>query len=384
MKVADRRSKPKVIDLFCGVGGLSLGAARAGFEVVAAVDCDPRALDAYRKNFPASTAIAADISSLDGDGVVDKLNVKDGQIFGIVGGPPCQGFSTIGHRQLLDKRNSLFEDFFRLVRDLQPSFFVAENVLGILESKYDSIRRKALDLVSQYHILEPIVLNSADFGAPTSRERIFFIGYIAKQFKEISPTDFDRFRGRRHVHVREALFGLPRKIDPDWRTHRDGKRTLTARSHRGMYWTKTYRDVPSKVGDPAALSDLTKKGIVSGCLGTVHTAEVVQRFSKLGQGEVDSPSRAIRLQARGFCPTLRAGTGPERGSFQALRPIHPSENRVITPREAARLQGFPDWFVFDNTKWHSFRQIGNSVSPIVAEAVLSVIARKRIGEKYGR
>jgi DNA (cytosine-5)-methyltransferase 1 len=78
----------------------------------------------------------------------------------------------------------------------------------------------------------------------------------------------------------------------------------------------------------------------------------------------------VKLDPEGYCPTLRAGTGPDRGSFQAVRPIHYLRPRVITPREAARLQGFPDWYQFDQTKWHSFRQIGNSVSPLVAEVVL--------------
>jgi DNA (cytosine-5)-methyltransferase 1 len=94
---------------------------------------------------------------------------------------------------------------------------------------------------------------------------------------------------------------------------------------------------------------------------------VIHRFSKVNPGEIDKISRAPRLKLDGFCPTLRAGTGRDRGSYQAVRPIHPNQHRVITPREAARLQGFPDWFQFHETKWHSFRQIGNSVSPIVSE-----------------
>jgi len=93
---------------------------------------------------------------------------------------------------------------------------------------------------------------------------------------------------------------------------------------------------------------------------------------------VDSISKARRLDVEGLCPTLRAGTGPERGSFQAVRPIHPRAPRVISPREAARLQGFPDWFVFDHTKWHAFRQIGNSVSPLVSEFALCKL-RSAIG-----
>jgi DNA (cytosine-5)-methyltransferase 1 len=86
--------------------------------------------------------------------------------------------------------------------------------------------------------------------------------------------------------------------------------------------------------------------------------------------------KAKKLSPTGFCPTLRAGTGSDKGSYQAVRPIHYATNRVITPREAARLQGFPDWFVFHRTKWHSFRQIGNSVSPLLAEQLLKVIFDK--------
>ena len=109
--------------------------------------------------------------------------------------------------------------------------------------------------------------------------------------------------------------------------------------------------------------------------GTAHSLEVAKRYAKTKCGKYDSISKSYRLDPDGFCPTLRAGTGPDQGSFQAVRPIHPTEARVITPREAARLQGFPDWFQFSPTKWHSFRQIGNSVSPILAERILSVIAK---------
>jgi len=91
---------------------------------------------------------------------------------------------------------------------------------------------------------------------------------------------------------------------------------------------------------------------------------------------MDKISKFPRLRWDGLCPTLRAGTDKHKGSYQAVRPIHPDEDRVITPREAARLQGFPDWFQFSPTKWHSFRQIGNSVSPFVGEAVLDVIRCK--------
>jgi len=107
----------------------------------------------------------------------------------------------------------------------------------------------------------------------------------------------------------------------------------------------------------------------------VHSTRVAERYAMTAQGKYDPVSRSYKLYPNGFCPTLRAGTGPDHGSFQAVRPLHPTEARVITPREAARLQGFPDWFQFSPTKWHSFRQIGSSVSPIIAERILAVVLR---------
>ncbi len=108
-------------------------------------------------------------------------------------------------------------------------------------------------------------------------------------------------------------------------------------------------------------------------MGTRHDASIIERYAALEPGERDEISKAVKLDANGFCPTLRAGTDITRGKYQAVRPIHHMKPRVITPREGARLQGFPDWFVFHKTKWHSFRQIGNSVSPLISEHLLTTV-----------
>ncbi|WP_442852267.1 DNA cytosine methyltransferase [Roseobacter sp. CCS2] len=113
---------------------------------------------------------------------------------------------------------------------------------------------------------------------------------------------------------------------------------------------------------------------MTGFQGTTHSEDVQARFGSVIQGGVDAKSRYPRLAWDRPAPTLRAGTGSDRGSFQAARPIHPDEARVISIREAARIQGFPDWFDFHRTKWHSHRMIGNSVCPIVSHAIFSRIA----------
>lgn len=147
----------------------------------------------------------------------------------------------------------------------------------------------------------------------------------------------------------------------------------------GEFGARIRAHVPKGVGHATTLQKWTHKRITSGCIATHHEAETIKRFDKVEPGKTDKVSRGMRLDPDGLCPTLRAGTDSERGSYQAVRPIHPTEPRVITPREAARLQGFPDWFRFDKTKWHSFRQIGNSVSPILAENILSIIHKKIAG-----
>jgi DNA (cytosine-5)-methyltransferase 1 len=144
----------------------------------------------------------------------------------------------------------------------------------------------------------------------------------------------------------------------------------------GLLGEKFYGEIPEGVGDPETIKKLVDQDLVSGCIFTNHTSDVEKRFAQVVQGKTDLVSRMPRLKKSGLCPTLRAGTGSDKGSYMALRPIHFSEPRVITPREAARLQGFPDWFRFHKTKWHAFRGIGNSVSPLVAEALFRVIRSK--------
>ena len=171
----------------------------------------------------------------------------------------------------------------------------------------------------------------------------------------------------------EALAGLPHEIDDAWQSEESGWHPYRAVTPDSPFLERVYGAIPNGVGDPAALRRFFEREEVWGCMGTKHTPEVVRRFASTTPGGVDKVSKAKRLHPNGLCPTLRAGTSKEKGSYQAVRPIHYSAPRVITPREAARLQGFPDWFVFHSTKWHSFRQIGNSVPPLLAERLLRII-----------
>ena len=372
-KAAQPAVRPLVIDLYCGAGGLSLGAARAGFYVAAGVELDEQALATHKANFPSTRHLKLDVASVDGQDLLKQAGIEPGNLVGLIGGPPCQGFSVMGSRDPNDGRNALFGHFMRLVAETRPAFFVAENVPGIAQEKNGAVLQAALGLVpSQYAVLDPLVLTGSDYGAPTSRTRLFFIGVDKERLPRLDRAAFAVPDGIRSVSVAEALHGLNTTVSLPasegvvaWR--------MVGYLPAGPFFDRVQAHVPPEVGDKAALLKYRNERHVNAHIGTEHGAKIASRYGAMAPGEKDPVSRSVRLKPEGFCPTLRAGTGFDKGRRQAVRPIHPTQPRVITPREAARLQGFPDWFVLPNTKWHSFRQLGNSVSPIVAEAVLTVL-----------
>lgn len=362
----------KIIDLFSGVGGLSLGAARAGFDIAAAVEIDTIARQTHKLNFPLVRHVSESVALLSGRRLLELADIAKGETFGLIGGPPCQGFSDIGLKSAADPRNELLVHFFRLVAETNPAFFLAENVPGVLSPRNGSLLQRAMDVApARYRLLPPLKIRAQDYGVPTTRTRVFFIGYDPDRLAALTQEDFSPVAAE-DIRVKDALQGIG-SIRSSWQSEPSswrvvGEVPLTAYGERIM------GHIPIGIGNSAAINRLRNQRKVSGFLGTLHTEETIRRFRALKPGERDPISKASRLDKNGYCPTLRAGTGPERGSYQAIRPVHPTVPRVISPREAARLQGFPDWFQFHPTKWHAFRQIGNSVSPIVAERILKVIA----------
>lgn len=345
----------KLIDLFCGCGGFSLGAHQAGFKVVSAYDIDPHLTYSYTRNFPTTTLHLEDVTSLTGE----RLLADSGEIDGIFGGPPCQGFSDIGRRATDDPRRQLLSHFFRLVAEVEPTFFVMENVRGLAYSGARPVLEQALHLVEdRYALLGPYIWDASDFGAATRRQRLFVVGIHKDRGDALTLEDIAN-RETEPANVKAAisdLAGAVRIDDEDgydvWRFGRSGRPSSYAAAMR-------------EAG-----------GRFTGHKQTAHTPAISTRFAALRPGEIDPVGRHPKLSWFGQCPTLRAGTGADRGSYQSVRPIHPAEPRVITVREAARLQGFPDGHRFHPTIWHSFRMIGNSVSPVVAREIFTAIAIK--------
>ncbi len=371
------RSQPTCVDLFSGCGGFGLGAKLAGFDVVAAVDIDTDLQSAYRLNFPDTHAFQADITELEKPAWDFAIGDRRRRLDLLIGGPPCQGFSRMGKHQHDDPRNSLIGHFFRHVRMLQPRMFIMENVEGLMDKgKISFLNNPLADLPSSYQIVGPLVINAADLGAPTSRRRVIVIGYDRRDVDPVELHDIEALKQAQRVTVRDAIGDLPspipdtkRVMDFGWAPYPTVVGSLSA-------YAEYCRALPeNSVGGREALNEAIH-GRVSGLFATQHSNAVMDRFLETPQGTVEAVSRYPKLAWSGLCPTLRAGTGAEKGSFQAVRPIHPTQPRVITVREGARLQGFPDWFVFHPTKWHSFRMIGNSVSPIVSSALSNLLYSK--------
>lgn len=372
-------TKPIVIDLFSGCGGFGLGAELAGFHSKVAVDIDPDLQSAYKLNFPSTNAVLGNLLEMRSDSW--KFLLGGQSVDGVIGGPPCQGFSRIGKNDKSDPRRTLLFHFFRTVNIIQPKFFIMENVEGLLDEGNLSGLQIAIDSLDKaYQVLEPIVVDASNYGAPTKRKRVVVVGFNSSVMNPITHEDIVCVKPI--ITVKQAISDVPHTVkmikgenEFGWVSYFRGSMSNYAREMRKF---------PPKGMGSLLARKMHRNKLVSGAFETIHSKVVKSRFSKTQQGIIEPISRYPRLDWRGLCPTLRAGTGSDRGSFQAARPIHPSEPRVITVREAARLQGFPDWFLFHTTKHHSFRMIGNSVSPMLSREIMGRIKVKLALNFYSR
>lgn len=362
MKRDNAHRRPLALDLFAGAGGLSLGFEQAGFDVVGAVEVDPVHAAVHHFNFPMSTAICRSVVDLTAAEIRRLANLGTQDLDVVCGGAPCQGFSTIGKRAIDDPRNLLVRHFCRLVGELRPRYVVFENVKGLTMGLHRAFLDEIASTISAfgYKVLTPIrVLNAMEHGVPQDRKRLFLIAARAgEQVPRYPETGIG-------VTVAEALSDLPdvdgfdELFKSDAIEVRLGQRSDYAQRLRGELRDPDDYGYPRR-WNPRLLTSSTR---------TAHTELSARRFATTAAGKTEPVSRFLKLDPGGVCNTLRAGTDSARGAFTSPRPIHPWWPRVITVREAARLHSYPDWFRFHVTKWHGFRQIGNSVPPLLARAV---------------
>ncbi|MFD2117991.1 DNA cytosine methyltransferase [Paenibacillus yanchengensis] len=330
------------IESFSGAGGLGLGLQDAGFEIGAAFDLQPQAVLTYIKNL-SDKCFVADATKLTGAILMERVGIQKGELDLFAGGPPCQGFSNQKRgAHLGDDRNHLVLEYVRLVREINPKFFLLENV-SMLGKKRGKLFIKAIEKELVDYSLYPHFYNSADYGLAQTRERFIIVGKrrdITASF-QIPPPTVAIWKT-----VGEVLADLPeppidsRQEHPEYANHYRANITdlnIERFSHvpQGGGW----KDIPW---------DLRLK-----CHQNADT-------SKGGWPDVYG-----RLKWDGYAPTITGGFD----SFTRGRYGHPHENRSITPREAARLQGFPDWFEFYGNRSEVRHQIGNAVPPFLAEVI---------------
>ena len=380
------KRRPTAIDLFAGAGGLSLGVEQAGFDVVAAVEFDPIHAATHLVNFPRCATLCERVEDVEGSRLLEAANLGERAPDLVVGGPPCQGFSLIGHRVLEDSRNALVFHFLRLVRELRPRYFVMENVPGMATGAHTQLLHELIERFEKadYQIALPYrILNAAAYGVPQLRDRLFLLGARAGERLPSYPLPTSSPRaGRGGNGASDHGLGLGVPTTPTVSMALDGLPRLEA--HESLFDSDELliasRDEPQSTlarrlagreEDACDFGYRRRHGarVLTGCRRARHTDVSVGRFRSTEPGSTEPVSRFYRLPPDGYCNTLRAGTASNRGAFTAPRPIHPEAPRCITVREAARLHTFPDWFRFHSTIWHGFRQIGNAVPPLLGRAV---------------
>lgn len=364
----------KIIDLFAGAGGFSRGFELAGFNVELAMEIDQAASETYKLNHPHTKLITTDISDFY---EFDRLGIDS--VDGVIGGPPCQGFSLSGKRDPKDPRNSLFVDFVRFVKYYNPNFFVMENVPGLLSMKTrDNVLVKDIILNEFEKIGYEVsykILNAAEFGVPQLRKRVFFFG--VPKSSSLNPDKLiplPQFESQYFLSIEDALSDLP--------IIESGEK----------YENKPYKIEPKN--DYQKFMRL-KSNAIFNHTAMRHTNRLIERFKiiKNGQSLKDVPLKHMQRK-RGDSNTISGKVYSQNNmrpfydkpsptiaaSFQSNY-IHPVLNRNFTAREAARLQSFSDDYIFMGKRttmsWEKnlsqYQQIGNAVPPLLSRAIAKQI-----------
>jgi len=345
--------KPTVIDLFAGVGGLSLGFEMAGFDVVLANEYDECIADAYKLNHPNTKMIVADIRELP---IEETFAEYRGKIDVVIGGPPCQGFSQKGQRKTInDERNFLFKYFVAIVDYIHPRYFVMENVPNLLTTENGYFKNEIIELFrTKGYALETDTLNAADYGVPQNRRRAVIIGKQGNSAPKMpKPLNYKvsiwdaisdlAYHDSGEGSEREAYINTPQSdYQRRLRAGSDMLYNHKATKHSDLA-IERLKMIPPNSGKEVLPEEHLTKSIYSGT------------WTRMGKEEI-----SVTI-------TTRFDT-PSSGKF-----THPFLHRAITVREAARIQSFPDNFKFIGTKGSQMKQVGNAVPPLLAQAIATVI-----------
>lgn len=349
------------IDIFSGAGGLSLGAEMAGIRVSTAVEIDKSAAQTFQRNHKGAEVLQGDIQKIDPQSLI-----KDGKpVFVIMGGPPCQGFSMSNTRtrNMENQKNYLFLEFVRFVKEIKPAWFVLENVWGITsinDGKTQMMIEDCFRAIKGFDNITSSILWASDYGVPQKRNRFFLVGNrlgIDFKFPEKHTSP---------ITVKEAIADLP--------SLQNGEMLDEAA------YTQTIEEVSEYARMMREGSDKARQNFVSR-----NNDLVIERYKYIGQGQ---NWRAIPdFLMQNYADKGRCHSGIYKrlredqpsvviSNYRKSMLIHPWEDRGISVREAARLQSFPDTFIFEGSLMHIQQQIGNAVPPLLAKAVFQQIVEQ--------
>jgi len=394
MKESCLNNELKVADLFAGAGGLSLGFHRAGFNTTFYNEIDKIAARTYAQNFPGAVAFICPIEDLNAKVISDRCGLQEGEIDVMVGGPPCQGFSINAPiRSGSDPRNQLFRHYVRLVLEgLRPKLIVMENVPGLVSMDKGKTLDSAISAFEKAgYRIDFRILNAAHYGVPQERWRLIIVGTrlqvdgfllpLPKHYSLQRPN----FTGGRNYTFSYAI-GQPThkelfdsKLKPPV-TVGDAMEDLPQIESGGGQVETAYLTPPQN-GYQRNMRKRSRKVFDHVCMGLSRINLDRMKWVKPGGSWRDIPFELLpeglkrarrsdhtkrygRLHEKALSGTIMTRCDPHWGSF-----FHYSQDRVISVREAARLQSFPDKFRFVGSKGDQYRQIGNAVPPLMAEAI---------------
>lgn len=344
-----------VVDLFSGVGGMSLGFKMEGFKTVLAIEKDESIADSFKKNHKDTKVVVNDISKID---IEQTFGEYKGKISIVIGGPPCQGFSQKGKRKSIkDERNFLFKYYYEVVQFLKPKYFLMENVPNLLTTENGFFKNEIIELFGKIgYSLDLKILNSGEFGVPQNRRRAFILGKFGEEKLLLPESNCKR------TSIKDAIGDL-----------------AYLESGEG-YFEQEYHTEPTTSYQSLMRKNSNK---LYNHIATNHSKVALERLRAIppGMGKEVLPKehRTKSIFSGTWCRmiednlsvtiTTRFDT-PSSGRF-----THPRLNRAITVREAARIQSFPDDFIFYNSKTSQMKQVGNAVPPLLAKEIAATIKK---------
>lgn len=358
--VEDNNMKLNTIDLFCGAGGLSLGFKDAGYNVLAGIDFDNAALNTYENNMNGAKGLHEDLFNADKSIEDIKKKINDKHVDVIIAGPPCQGFSLTGSRDLSDTRNKLYLAVVKAVEKFKPSAFLIENVPGMATLYKGVVKEQIINTFEDlgYAVsVSPKPLLAADYGVPQMRKRMFFVGFRKDEGYGYFDFPKPKLDKDNYVTSGEAISDLP-SLENDLGEECENypvppksnyqkkmrKKSQKIYNHIGTNHTDYVKSVISLVPEGGNYKDLPK--------GVGESRKFNEAWTRY---DSNKPSRTIDTGHRNH--------------------FHYKWNRVPTVRENARLQSFPDDFHFLGTKTQQYRQVGNAVPPLLAQAMAEKILK---------